>query len=69
MASKGLTYEELMELAKQHYNDGGDQTFECWDKQFYNMYIEMFGSITKSKALAMFKRDKARYEDIKATAW
>lgn len=55
--AKGLTYEELMEYAKQHYNKGGDSVYECWDERTYNEYVEMFGEITKRKALAMFRID------------
>lgn len=55
--AKGLTYEELMEYAKKHYNKGGDATYECWDERTYNDYVNMFGAITKRKALAMFKLD------------
>ena len=66
---KALTYEELMALAKEHYNDGGDQTYECWDERAFNVYVEMFGPITKKKALEMFRLDKAVYDDIAATAW
>ena len=66
---KCLTYEELMDLAKQHYNEGGDQTYECWDKTTFNYYVELFGPMTKKRALDMFRMDKARYDDIAATAW
>ena len=67
--AKGLTFEELMELAKEHYNEGGDQTYECCDQRWFDMYVEMFGPMTKNRALEMFRLDKARYDDIAATAW
>lgn len=67
--AKGLTYEELMALAKEHYNEGGDQTYECCDERWFNDYVSMFGPMTKKKALEMFRLDKARYDDIAATAW
>ena len=65
--AKGLTYEELMDYAKQHYNRGGDATYECCDENWYNEYVKMFGPITKRRALQMFKldyeiaRDRAGY--------
>lgn len=55
--AKAMTYEELMEYAKQHYNKGGDLTYECWDRQAFDEYVKEFGPITKSKALEMFRRD------------
>ena len=54
---KALTYEELIEYAKQHYNKGGDGIYECWDERTFNEYVEMFGGITKRKALEMFRMD------------
>ncbi len=67
---KALTYEELMELAKLHYNEGGDQTYECCDRKWFDEYVRMFGPMTKKDALEMFRIDKARYDDIAATvAW
>ena len=65
---KALTYEELMQLAKEHYNEGGDATYECWDESAFNEYVEMFGPMTKKAALEMFRLDKAIYDDIAATA-
>ena len=55
--AKALTYEELMEYAKAHYNRGGDATFECWDRHAFDEYVEMFGPITKRVALRMFRID------------
>ena len=66
---KELTYEELMALAKEHYNEGGDQTYECWDEKTFNEYVSMFGPMTKKKALEMFRLDKEVYDDIAGTAW
>ena len=61
---KALTYQELRELAKQHYNEGGDATYECCDENWFNDYVKMFGPMTKKKALKMFEIDKARYAMI-----
>lgn len=55
--AKGLTYEELMEYAKKHYNRGGDATYECWGRKDYEEWCKAFGPMTKSEALAMFRRD------------
>ena len=67
--AKGLTYEELMEYAKAHYNKGGDGVYECWDERTYNEYVSEFGPITKRRALAMFKDSYDEYMDIMATVW
>lgn len=61
--AKALTYEELMEYAKKHYNRGGDATYECWDEKTFNEYVEMFGPITKRKALQMFRLDYSIQQD------
>ena len=61
--AKGLTYEELMEYAKQHYDKGGDITYECCNKQWFDDYVEMFGPMTKRKALNMFRLDDAIARD------
>ena len=66
---KALTYGELMELAKKHYNDGGDYTFECMDEMMFNEYVRMFGPITEQGALEMFRIDKDLHDDIANTAW
>jgi hypothetical protein len=54
---KGLTYEELIELAKKHYSKGGDSTVECWDINTYNTYVEQFGPITRKVAMSIFGCD------------
>lgn len=67
--AKALSYDDLMDYAKKHYCKGGDTVFECWDKSFYDDYVAMFGPITKSKALSIFRNYKAVEDDIRATAW
>lgn len=52
--AKALSYNEFMELALQHYNEGGDGYYECWDQKEFDNYVKQFGAITKSKALKMF---------------
>lgn len=69
MKKKYLSYEELMTLALEHYNEGGDQTYECCDRRWYEERIKLFGPMTKADALEMFRLDKAVYDDIAATAW
>lgn len=51
---QGLTYEELMELARKNYNKGGDSVYECWGKEEFNEYVKEFGPITKEKAYKLF---------------
>lgn len=66
--AKVLNYEELIEYAKKYYEQGGDGVYECWDERTYNSYVEMFGPITKSKALQMFRMNKAIYDESRAAA-
>lgn len=56
-AEQGLTFEELMNLAKKHYNNGGDGVVECWDENTYNTYIDQFGPITEKVAFQIFGAD------------
>ena len=49
-----LTYEELIKFALEHYCEGGDGVYECWDERTFNEYVAENGGITKEKALAMF---------------
>ena len=52
--AKALSYKEFMELSLQHYNNGGDGYYECWDQKEFDDYVKQFGEITKSKALKMY---------------
>lgn len=61
--AKAMTYEELMKYAKAHYNKGGDAIYECWEEYQFNDYVEMFGPITKSKALAMFRLERSMQKE------
>ena len=56
---KGLTYDQFMEYAKEHYTTGGDAYYECWEEKEFNYYVENFGEITKKKALSMFRLEYA----------
>lgn len=56
--AKALTYEEFVKLAKENYNNGGDVIVECWEKYQFEDYVKLFGEITKSGALKMFKQYK-----------
>lgn len=55
--NKILTYNELMELAKEFYNEGGDGIYECWDECTYNYYVQEFGPITVETAFVLFGVD------------
>ena len=48
---KNITYEELMKLANENYNNGGDAIYECWSKKDLDEYIEEVGSLTRQQAL------------------
>lgn len=52
--SKVLSFADFIELARIHYNEGGDGVYECWDKLSYDFYVKEFGPITKEKALSIF---------------
>lgn len=65
---KALTYQELIALAKQHYNEGGDTVYECWDEHWFNLYVSQFGPITKKSALAMFRIDNV-YRNEVMSSW
>lgn len=58
---KPLSYEELMDLALQHYNEGGDATFECVDRWQFDKHVEELGPITTRIALQIF-HDDLQYE-------
>lgn len=64
--AKNLTYDELIELAKQNYNNGGDVVYECWDERFFEDFTRQFGPITEKKALAMFKQEKELEDEEEA---
>lgn len=67
--AKGLTYEELIQLALDNYEKGGDTVYECWDKQQYQGYVDQFGPLTKTRAMKIFREYKAQFDDIANTAW
>jgi hypothetical protein len=70
MKAKGLTYEEVMQLALEHYEEGGDMTYECWDEKDYQRVCDFRGRLmTKKEVLQMFRDDEARRRDIQLTAW
>ncbi len=56
---KVLSYEEVIALARENYNNGGDIVFECWDEKFYNDYVKEFGPISKEKLLSVFSTHKS----------
>lgn len=67
-ASKPLTYEEFIKLARKHYNKGGDTYFECWSKKEWDFYTSNFGSVTEQKALKMFRDSYEIDREHKAAA-
>lgn len=62
---KALTFEQFIELAKKHYNRGGDSYVECWDRTTFNDYVDMFEPITKRTALQMFRDNLDEEEDTR----
>lgn len=63
MAQRYLTYQELMDLAKEHYEEGGHATFECIDEKMFNENEE-YHTLTKEKALEMFKFDEMIWKEM-----
>lgn len=61
--AKVLDYQEFMDLSRQYYSKGGDGYYECWDEKTFDEYVKMFGGITKSKALRMYKMAYEVYQD------
>lgn len=51
-----MNYKELKKFALEHYEEGGDGVYECWDEKTFNEYVAEFGEITEEKALTMFHR-------------
>ena len=66
---KVLTYEELIILAKENYNKGGDGVYECWGKSEFNEWVKEFGPITKKDALEMFRVEYEVWKDYQETIW
>lgn len=50
-----LTYKQFMALALEHYNNGGDSVYECWEEYQFNDYVHQFGPITTKEALKIFE--------------
>lgn len=63
---KALTYEEFIALAKENYNKGGDVAVECWGRSEFEYYVKMFGAITKTKAMRMFREWKSEEKEHEA---
>lgn len=55
MKTKKLNYDEFMTLAMKNYTKGGDSYFECWERSDFNEYCDLYGGITESSALEMFR--------------
>ena len=64
MAKKLLTWPELLKLAREHYNAGGDGIVECWTEADYNEY----GHMTEAEALDMFTDRDEIIRDMEADA-
>lgn len=52
---KIFTYEDLIQLAQKHYNEGGDGIVECWTRETFDEYVAEFGPMTRSSALALVR--------------
>ena len=63
-AQMPLTFAEFIELAKAHYNQGGDSYVECWDERTFSEWEKNIGIITKPMALRWFKEEKDHQRDV-----
>lgn len=52
---KALTYGEFIAFAKENYHKGGNVAAECWERYQFDEYVKLFGAVTKTKALRMFR--------------
>ena len=50
-----LTYDELIELAHEHFKEGGMEIIEFWDENSLNEYEKEFGPLTKENAIRLMK--------------
>lgn len=65
---KALTYQELMDLALENYDNGGDRVYECWDERDFEEAVAEIGPITKSKALEIFDHCNTVDNEYRAAA-
>jgi len=63
---KALTYEEFITLAKENYTKGGDVAVECWERYQFEDYVKLFGPVTKTKALQMFRQWRSEEKELEA---
>ena len=76
MADCALTFAELMALARENYDKGGDGYVECWDERTFAYFVKEFGPITHARALQMFaaafdeeKEERAIAQAAKKGEW
>lgn len=67
VGKKGLAYEEFIALAKENYTKSGDVAVECQERYQFDDYVKMFGSITKVKALQMFRQWRSEEKEQEVT--
>lgn len=65
---KALTYEEFIALAKENYTKDGDVVVECWERYQFDDYVRMFGPVTRTKALQIFRNYRAQEQEREAMA-
>jgi len=61
--ANAMTFDELIEYARQNYNKGGDGVVECWDKRTFDDYVAECGAMTKTKARQLFRLYKETMDD------
>ena len=63
-----MTYEEVIEFAKQHYCEGGDGVFECLSRSDYEKEVADGREFTKRSLLKEFKVYKSVCDEYAAMA-
>lgn len=63
-----MTYEEVIEFAKQHYNEGGDCIYECLDRKDYEREVADGRKFTKTALLKEFKIAESIRREYEAMA-
>ena len=65
---KTITWPELLKLAREHYNAGGDGIVECWTESDFDEYVQEYGPMTERQALDMFTDRDEIIRDMQADA-
>lgn len=59
-----MKYQQFIEYARAHYNNGGGAICECWAESDFDEYVSEFGTMTKKRADALFGLYAAKQSEI-----